>query len=91
MKGVGKPDAGGRLPFARRRRIDGRHQNELPVRLVFHPLPNGRRKLRLIFPVKLQLILRNAEVFRDFPYRLYHGLLGNLHIALHKNPHFLHN
>jgi hypothetical protein len=86
MERIGKSHTGRSFALTRRRRIDGRHQDELPVRALLDTLPNGRRDFRLELSVKLQLVLRDAKRFRNLPNWFDHSLLGNFHIALHTFP-----
>ena len=80
---VAETDRGRRLSLSGRRRIDGRHQNKLPVRPILHPVPKLAGKLRLVLSVELKLVLLDAIVFRHVPDSAKLRLLGDLDIRFH--------
>ena len=80
VESVRQADARRRFSFPRRRRVNRRHQHQFAVRPSFYPLPRCQGDLRLILAVRLQLVLRQSQLRRDFPYGPEDGLLRDLHI-----------
>jgi hypothetical protein len=58
-------DGGRRLPLARLRRRHARDAHDLPVRLARHPVDHVQRDLRLVAPVRLVLVGRQAHPLGD--------------------------
>ena len=80
---IGEADARRRLALAGRRRVDGRDEDELAVRLVLHTRIRLRRDFRLVFSVKLQLIVRDAQLCGDLLNRTHLSFLCDFDIGLH--------
>ena len=83
VEGVRKADTRRRLALACRRRVDGRHEDELAVRLLLDALPGRERDFCLVLAVKFQFIIGNAKLFRDLLDGAHLGFLCNLNIGFH--------
>ena len=88
-EGVREADARRRLALARRRRVDGRDEDELAVRTILHALPRLRRDLCLVFAVELELIVCDAELGRNFPDGAHRCFLCDFNIGFHRYLPFL--
>ena len=82
-EGLSQPYAGGGLSLARRRGIDGRHQDQLPVRTVLDGRHEFLGKLRLVLSVKLQIVRADPELFRHPCNGLHDCFLRDLNICFH--------
>ena len=83
VEGVRKADTRRRLALACRRRVDGRHEDELAVRLLLDALPGRERDFCLVLAVKFQFIIGNAKLFRNLLDGAHLGFLCNLNIGFH--------
>ena len=83
VEGVRKADTRRRLALTCRRRVDGRHEDELAVRLLLDALPGRERDFCLVLAVKFQFIIGNAKLFRDLLDGAHLGFLCNLNIGFH--------
>ena len=80
---IGQADTRRRLALTCRRRVDGRHEDELAIRALLDALPGRERYFCLVLAVELQLIIGNAELFRDLLDGAHLGFLCNLNIGFH--------
>jgi hypothetical protein len=83
VEGVSEADARRRLALAGRRRVDGRHEDELAIRLLLDALPSGKCDFCLVLAVELELIIADTELLRDLLDRAHLGFLCNLNIGFH--------
>ena len=63
--GLAQARRGGGLPLTGGSGIDGRYQHQLAVGLVLQALEQGLVQLGLVAAVELQLLLFDAQFFRD--------------------------
>ena len=82
-KGLSKTDACCRLPFPGRRRVDGRHQDQLSIFPLADALYILIRYFRLVSAVELQLIFGDPQLFCDLGYVLHNRFLCDFNICLH--------
>src|SRR5690606_10380123 len=59
---VAKTDRRRRLAFARRRRVDRRHQDQLAVLVALHRLDELRRNLRLVMAERQKMLAGNPNL-----------------------------
>ena len=84
---VSQADRGGGLALARRRGIDGRHQDELAGRMILFA-QKVVINLRLILAVALKVLLVDACALRDLGDALRLSRLGNFNVSQHVGPAF---
>ena len=80
---IGQADTRRRLALACRRRVDGRHEDELAIRLLLDALPGRERDFCLVLAVKFQFVIGNAKLFRNLLDGAHLGFLCNLNIGFH--------
>ena len=83
MEGIGKAYAGGRLAFASRGRIDGRHQHQFAVGLVFNPLEGIQRDFGFVLAIEFEFVFGDVEFLRDTANVLHLCALRDFHIGFH--------
>ncbi len=80
---IGKTDADRSLPFACRRRVDGRHQNQMSVLTGADRIEIVLGELCLVSSVELQVLLRDVDGRCDVLDRALYRILRNFDITLH--------
>ena len=78
---LGQADCGQGLAFASRCRRDGRNQDQFPVFILRQALDGVKRNLCFIFSVEFQVIIGEADLFRNGRNRFQFRLLCNFDIA----------
>ena len=83
MEGIGKANAGGCLAFARRGWIDGRHQYQFAVGLIFDPLEGIQRDFGLVLAIEFEFVFGDVEFLSNTANVLHLCALRDFHIGFH--------